>query len=132
MDEQLKEQARLLDRKLEEQSRSFAKKFDENDKKINELMTMMRQLASAEPLRNSQDSGHSARTDSNPNSGNQPIRPLGYTPKVEFPKFNGANARTLVKKCVKYFSLCKIPEDQKVDLASLHMLDKTEVWVSNY
>ena len=132
MDEQLKEQARLLDRKLEEQSRSFAKKFDENDKKINELMTMMRQLASAEPLRNSQDSGHSARTDSNPNSGNQPIRPLGYTPKVEFPKFNGANARTLVKKCVKYFSLCKIPEDQKVDLASLHMLEKAEVWVSNY
>ena len=42
MDEQLKEQARLLDRKLEEQSRSFAKKFDENDKKIEEMMKLMR------------------------------------------------------------------------------------------
>ncbi|XP_017227846.1 uncharacterized protein LOC108203433 [Daucus carota subsp. sativus] len=135
MDEQLKEQARLLDRKLEEQSRSFAKKFDENDKKIEEMMKLMREMLANrasnsgrdENARNSQE-----RTDSNPNSGNQLVRPLGYTPKVEFSKFNGTNARNWVKKCVKYFLLCKIPEEQKVDLASLHMLEKAEVWVSNY
>lgn len=68
------------------------------------------QLARDDAMRNSQDSRRSndtTRTDSNPNSGDQSIRPLGYTQKVEFPKFNGANAETWVKKCVKYFSLCK-------------------------
>ena len=33
---------------------------------------------------------------------------------------------------MKYFTLCKIPDDQKVDLASLYMIDKAEVWISNY
>lgn len=37
-----------------------------------------------------------------------------------------------IKKCVKYFELCKIPQDQKVDLASLYMIDKAEKWVTSY
>uniref|UniRef100_A0A803MRK9 Retrotransposon gag domain-containing protein n=1 Tax=Chenopodium quinoa TaxID=63459 RepID=A0A803MRK9_CHEQI len=57
---------------------------------------------------------------------------FGYNPKLEFPKFDGSNARLWIKKCCKYFSLCKIPDDQKVDLASLYMLDKAENWVSSY
>ncbi|KAL2904568.1 hypothetical protein RDABS01_003278 [Bienertia sinuspersici] len=37
-----------------------------------------------------------------------------------------------IKKCTRYFSLCKIPDDQKVNLASLHMLDKADNWVTSY
>uniref|UniRef100_A0A803N919 Retrotransposon gag domain-containing protein n=1 Tax=Chenopodium quinoa TaxID=63459 RepID=A0A803N919_CHEQI len=37
-----------------------------------------------------------------------------------------------LKKCYKYFVLCKIPDDRKVDLASLNMIDKAENWVSSY
>ena len=130
MDEQLKEQSRTLDRKIEEQSRSFAKKFEESDRKIDEMMKMMREVMAARstPLAREE----SSRTDSAVNTGTQNPRPLSYTPKVEFPKFNGSNARVWIKKCVKYFNLCKIPEDQKVDLASLHMTDKAEMWISNY
>lgn len=32
----------------------------------------------------------------------------------------------------KYFTLCKIVDDQKVDLALLYMINKAEVRVSNY
>ncbi|KAL2931387.1 Retrotransposon-derived protein PEG10 [Bienertia sinuspersici] len=37
-----------------------------------------------------------------------------------------------IKRCNQYFKLCKIPDDQKVDLASLNMFDKAENWLSSY
>ncbi|KAL2905959.1 Transposon Ty3-I Gag-Pol polyprotein [Bienertia sinuspersici] len=37
-----------------------------------------------------------------------------------------------IKKCNKYFSLCKIHDEQKVDLACLNMVDKAESWMSSY
>ncbi|KAL2930706.1 Transcription factor bHLH25 [Bienertia sinuspersici] len=52
--------------------------------------------------------------------------------KIEFPQFDGSNPRIWIKKCNRYFLLCKIPEDRKVDLASLHMIGKAESWVSSY
>ena len=59
-------------------------------------------------------------------------KPLGFNPKIEFPKFDGTNSRTWIKKCCKYFSLCNIPGNQKVDLASLYMVDKAESWIASY
>lgn len=63
------------------------------------------------------------------NSGDPTIPTLVY---VEFPKFNGSSVRTWIKKCEKCFSLCKTPEEQKVDLASFCMIDKSGRWVSIY
>lgn len=59
-------------------------------------------------------------------------KPLGYLPKLEFSKFDGSNCRMWNKKCSKYFHLCKIAEDQRVDLASLFMTHKAEKWVTSY
>lgn len=56
----------------------------------------------------------------------------GYVSKLDFPKFDGSNVRMWVKKCIKYFALCKVLEDQKVDLACLNVIDKAENWVSSY
>lgn len=61
----------------------------------------------------------------NPNS-------LKFVPKLEFPKFDGTNPKMWMKKCARYFELCKVPADQKVDLASLYMVDKVENWISSY
>lgn len=47
------------------------------------------------------------------------IKSLSFTPKVEFPRFDGIGTKNWIKKCAKYFSLCKISENQRVDLASL-------------
>uniref|UniRef100_A0A803N6B6 Uncharacterized protein n=1 Tax=Chenopodium quinoa TaxID=63459 RepID=A0A803N6B6_CHEQI len=55
--------------------------------------------------------------------GSNPTRTLWYVPKLEFPKFDGMNGRMWIKKCNKYFKLCKICDEQKVDLASLNMID---------
>ena len=57
---------------------------------------------------------------------------LMFNPKIEFPHFDGTNPRGWVKKCSRYFALCKTPEQQKVDLASLYMSGKAESWYNGY
>ncbi|VFQ74355.1 unnamed protein product [Cuscuta campestris] len=59
-------------------------------------------------------------------------RLLNFNPKLEFPRFDGSNTRNWIKKAGKYFNLCKIPEEQWVDIASLYMIDKAENWMSSY
>jgi len=44
------------------------------------------------------------------NGGNQ----FQFNPKVEFPCFDGHDPKRWIKKCTRYFSLCKIQDDQKV------------------
>lgn len=55
-----------------------------------------------------------------------------FLPKIEFPVFRGTNPRIWVKKCTQYFCLCKIPDSQKVDLASIHLTGKAEMWFASY
>ncbi|XP_074303808.1 uncharacterized protein LOC141638304 [Silene latifolia] len=57
---------------------------------------------------------------------------LKFTPKLEFPSFDGNNPRIWMKKCEKYFNLCKIPENQRVDLASMYMIGRAESWFNSY
>lgn len=53
-------------------------------------------------------------------------------PKLQCPSFDGSNPRMWIKKCTRYFNLCKIPDDAKVELASLYMINKAEMWASSY
>ena len=64
-----------------------------------------------------------------PHSGG---KSLGFVPKVEFRVFEGSNPRVWIKKCMKYFNLCKILDHQKVDLASLYLIGKAESWYNSY
>ena len=57
---------------------------------------------------------------------------LQFNPKVEFPCFDGNDLKGWIKKCTRYFTLCKITEEQKVDLAALHLKGQAEIWFSNY
>ena len=55
-------------------------------------------------------------------NGDQGVRnSVLFNPKVEFPCFDGNDPKGWIKKCTRYFTLCKIVEDQKVDLAALHL-----------
>ncbi|KAL0337662.1 UNVERIFIED_CONTAM: hypothetical protein Scaly_2041300 [Sesamum calycinum] len=49
--------------------------------------------------------------------------------KMEFPYFDGENARSWVRMCARSFRLIPIPEDQKVPMASVYMQGRAEVWV---
>jgi len=61
------------------------------------------------------------------------VRPsITYNSRIEFPQFDGTNPRSWVKKCSKYFSLCKTPENQKVELVSLYMIGRAETWYNGY
>ncbi|XP_074306486.1 uncharacterized protein LOC141641737 [Silene latifolia] len=71
-------------------------------------------------------------TERHPHSEVSTPRPLGYTPKLEFPVFDGSNSSMWIKKCARYFSLCRIHDDLKVDLAALNMVGKAETWVISY
>jgi len=53
-------------------------------------------------------------------------------PKLEFPSFDGSNPRNWVKKCSRYFVLCKIPDSQRVDVASIYLTGKVETWFASY
>lgn len=53
-------------------------------------------------------------------------------PKLEFPKFDGSNPRNWIKKCCRYFAFYRVPNEQKVNLASLYMVDRAESWVTSY
>jgi len=44
-----------------------------------------------------------------------------FNPKVKFLTFDRANPRGWIKKCTKYFNLCKIPGNQKMELTSLYL-----------
>ena len=46
---------------------------------------------------------------------------IQFNPKVEFPSFDGTDTRGWIKKCTRYFGLCKILNNQRVDFASLHL-----------
>ncbi|XP_056695073.1 uncharacterized protein [Spinacia oleracea] len=119
----MEEQFRNLERRLEEQN---SKREDQNkrmDEKFDELMKFMQA---------SKDSGNSNEDTSTNSHRSNSTRSLGMNPKLNFPKFDGTNPRNWVKKCCKYFSLCKIPDEQEVDLASLNVIDKAEGWMMNY
>ena len=57
---------------------------------------------------------------------------IHFNPKVEFPYFDGHDPKGWIKKCIRYFGLCKIPDDQKVDLASLHLQGPAGTWFGSY
>ncbi|KAL0290655.1 UNVERIFIED_CONTAM: hypothetical protein Scaly_2662700 [Sesamum calycinum] len=52
--------------------------------------------------------------------------------KMEFPYFDGENSRGWVRRCVRYFQLIPIPDDQKVPMASVYMQGKVELWYQGY
>lgn len=61
-----------------------------------------------------------------------PIRQFGYVPKLEFPQFDGTTPRLWIKKAEKYFKLCKISDEQRLNLVSIHLVGKAEHWFHSY
>lgn len=104
----MEQQIKNLEKKIEDQN----KRFEDQNKKFKEMIQLMRETRSL-PSTESTRSNNSGKRNA--------VWSLGYVLKLEFPKFDESNPRIWIKKCCKYFSLCKIPKDQRVDLASLHV-----------
>ncbi|XP_056688530.1 uncharacterized protein [Spinacia oleracea] len=102
-------------------------KILDQSRKINDMLVVMMEMKNQ--WKDSTATGSKSGGNHEINSSQ---KSLGYNPKLSFPKFDGTNCRIWIRKCSKYFSLCKIADDQKVYLASLNMVDKAESWVSSY
>ncbi|XP_038999500.1 uncharacterized protein LOC120125070 [Hibiscus syriacus] len=52
--------------------------------------------------------------------------------KIELSIFEGLNPRGWLQKCLKYFSLCNIAYEQRVEVATMYLAGKAEVWFDGY
>ncbi|XP_026415875.1 uncharacterized protein LOC113311250 [Papaver somniferum] len=55
-----------------------------------------------------------------------------YRPKIDFPRFDGTNPRTWIRKCKKYFFLHQMNDEQNVHMATLYLDGKADVWFQDY
>ena len=51
-----------------------------------------------------------------------------WLPKMDFPIFEGEDARVWIDHCEAYFALYSIPEEFKVSAASLHLKGRASHW----
>lgn len=87
----MEEQVKMLERRMEEQASN-----------MQIMMQMLKELKDNTHVGSqggNQDSGH---------RGNHEVRPQGMIPKLQLPSFDGTNPRIWIKKCSRYFSLCKM------------------------
>ncbi|KAL2226258.1 UNVERIFIED_CONTAM: hypothetical protein Sindi_1984500 [Sesamum indicum] len=52
--------------------------------------------------------------------------------KMEFPLFNGEDARAWIRRFTRYFQMIPILEGQKVDLAPIHLQGRVELWYQGH
>ncbi|KAL4289992.1 hypothetical protein GQ457_14G023380 [Hibiscus cannabinus] len=53
-------------------------------------------------------------------------------PRIEFQTFDGTNPRGWIRKCQKYFAIFEVPENQKLELATMYLVGKAETWFDGY
>ncbi|KAL0361468.1 UNVERIFIED_CONTAM: hypothetical protein Sradi_3831300 [Sesamum radiatum] len=52
--------------------------------------------------------------------------------KMEFPLFNGEDARASIRRCTRYFLMIPILENQKVPLTLVHIQGRAELWYQGH
>ncbi|KAL4348329.1 hypothetical protein GQ457_17G014550 [Hibiscus cannabinus] len=57
---------------------------------------------------------------------------FNFRPRLELPFFEGENPRGWVRKCQKYFALFEIPEEHKLEIASMYLEGRAEIWFDGY
>jgi hypothetical protein len=53
-------------------------------------------------------------------------------PKTNFPKFDGSNPKIWEEKAEKYFHMFHVPDEYKVDYATLHFIGTAALWLQTY
>jgi hypothetical protein len=61
----------------------------------------------------------------------QEHRPYHKGPRHDFPKYDGTTTSAWIKKAEKYFKLYHVPEEEKVEVATLYFTAKADTWLEN-
>nr|GEX16288.1 reverse transcriptase [Tanacetum cinerariifolium] len=64
-----------------------------------------------------------------PEPNNTPYRKLI---RIEFPKFSGDDVKDWVYRCKQFFKVDGVPDEKKIQLASMHKFDAALVWYQQY
>ncbi|KAL5861508.1 hypothetical protein ACOSQ4_002804 [Xanthoceras sorbifolium] len=88
-------------------------------------------VPTADP-RNARTAGEHRFTNNQGSSSQVFSDSLVKIPKLIFPKFDGTDPKTWLRKCDRYFLIHPVPPDQKVLIASIHFEKKAEVWFQSY
>jgi hypothetical protein len=64
--------------------------------------------------------------------GDHPDTRSQWLPKMNFPVFDGTDARIWVDKCAAYFAMYQIPPGFRVSVASIHMTGAAAHWFQSY
>ncbi|KAL5850318.1 hypothetical protein ACOSQ4_008331 [Xanthoceras sorbifolium] len=88
-------------------------------------------VPTADP-RNARTAGEHRFTNNQGSSSQVFSDSLVKIPKLTFPKFDGTDPKTWLRKCDRYFLIHPVPPDQKVLIASIHFEKKAEVWFQSY
>ncbi|KAE8726097.1 Laccase-6 [Hibiscus syriacus] len=57
---------------------------------------------------------------------------MWHKPKIDLPFFDGVNPRGWIQKCLKYFSICSVSVEQRVEVATMYLTGKAEIWFDGY
>ncbi|KAL5794304.1 hypothetical protein ACOSP7_002898 [Xanthoceras sorbifolium] len=88
-------------------------------------------MPTAEP-RTARSVGENIFTNSQGTSSQVFTDSLMKAPKLSFPKFDGTDPKTWLRKCDRYFLIHPVPPDQKVLITSIHFEKKAEIWFQSY
>nr|GEU89675.1 gypsy/Ty3 retroelement polyprotein [Tanacetum cinerariifolium] len=58
--------------------------------------------------------------------------PYGKLIRIEFPKFSGDDVKDWVYRCKQFFKVDGVPDERKIQLASMHRFDASLVWYQQY
>lgn len=57
------------------------------------------------------------------------LKSMTKGPKMEFPRFDGANPEGWIRQAEKYFQMAGAPPEYKVSLAQMYFVGKADVWL---
>lgn len=114
---------------MEEQRRWIQQQISEQNQRIEaQQEQMMTKLLNQLQIQDEKTQHHNVRSDNYAGFRNN----LHFNPKIEFLTFDGTSPKGWIKKCTRYFSLCRINDEQKVDLTALHLKGPVEMWFGSY
>jgi len=118
----LEEQKKWLQQQIQDQNASIAahqqkmlEQQQQNMREQQQLSNQQNQLLMAKilaQLEQEKDSGETRYTFVN--SDIQGGNVAQFNPKIAFPTFDGTDPKEWIKKCTRYFGLCRIQDNQKV------------------
>ncbi|CAH9104642.1 unnamed protein product [Cuscuta epithymum] len=126
---------------MEDRVSSLEQKLEEQSLVLGENLQMMKDKKKQNPkspegfIRHEnadEESENLYREDNSKHGNTSHSRTFGFSPKLEFPSFDGNNPKVWMKKCLKFFNLCKISYEQRVDIASMYLVGKAESWFHIY